>query len=302
MPQARFPRPQRFLLLGGGGPAGMAWMIGYLHALQESGVQPELADTIIGTSAGATAAVTMLQPEGTAVAYHRLTASDTGSREYPDEALPPHGYGAFTSALPGIRDLSDRADLYLTAFAELAAGFPAEDVSASQALRGRTMRSRLNLPPDAPSPTWPAADLRITTLECPPGKAPARRVLTRSDGVPLSTALTASSAVPGVWPPVMIHGMPHIDAGVASGTHADLASDAEIVLVLRPVSNIQGPVARERDVLGRALVIDPDSESVGAFGDNPMAPSTRPAATRAGHRQGTAEAGRVLAHWSGHYM
>ena len=40
------------LVLGGGGITGIAWEIGLLHGLHESGVDLTDADTVVGTSAG----------------------------------------------------------------------------------------------------------------------------------------------------------------------------------------------------------------------------------------------------------
>ncbi|WBO69302.1 patatin-like phospholipase family protein [Streptomyces camelliae] len=118
------------------------------------------------------------------------------------------------------------------------------------------------------------------------------------DGIPLTTALRASSAVPGVWPVVEAAGEQYVDAGVASATHCDLVDDVRRVVVLRPTPNLQGPIAREEAVLERALVIEPDEESRRAFGDNSMDPATREDAAVAGHRQGQAQAHRVKAYWS----
>lgn len=41
------------LVLGGGGATGMAYEIGVLRALQDSGLEPQTADLVIGTSCGA---------------------------------------------------------------------------------------------------------------------------------------------------------------------------------------------------------------------------------------------------------
>ncbi|MEU2995453.1 hypothetical protein ACPCAJ_13755 [Streptomyces griseoincarnatus] len=40
-------------MLGGGGPVGGAWLTGMLAGLTEAGVDPDTADVLIGTSAGA---------------------------------------------------------------------------------------------------------------------------------------------------------------------------------------------------------------------------------------------------------
>src|ERR1700679_315710 len=46
------------LVLGGGGAAGNAWLIGIVAGLAEAGIDlTEAADLVVGTSSGATAAV-----------------------------------------------------------------------------------------------------------------------------------------------------------------------------------------------------------------------------------------------------
>ncbi len=44
---------QRALVLGGGGVTGVAWEIGLLAGLADRGIQLEVADLLVGTSAGA---------------------------------------------------------------------------------------------------------------------------------------------------------------------------------------------------------------------------------------------------------
>src|SRR5262249_37853420 len=43
---------KRALVLGGGGPVGIAWESGLLAGLTEAGIDPAKADFIVGTSAG----------------------------------------------------------------------------------------------------------------------------------------------------------------------------------------------------------------------------------------------------------
>src|SRR5262249_46784878 len=43
----------RALVLGGGGEYFIAWLLGFAHGLRSTGVSYELADLIVGTSAGA---------------------------------------------------------------------------------------------------------------------------------------------------------------------------------------------------------------------------------------------------------
>jgi NTE family protein len=281
-PEERPYRVEKAAVLGGGGAAGMAWMIGLLHALQETGVSLADADVTVGTSAGATAA-TLLRRAGEGGlkdAYRKLTTPG----EQPFEARPVYGYRLFAESLPQILPHADDPVRYADGFFALAARLD----GSNQNERDRTMRERVG------TREWPAGDLRITAL----GRSAGRVFFGRADGIPLTTALRASSAVPGVWPMVEAGGEQYIDAGVVSATHCDLVDDARRVVVLRPTTNLQGPIARENAVLERALVIEPDEASRRAFGDNPMDPCTRQDAAVAGHRQGQSEGHRVKAYWS----
>src|SRR5262249_12340909 len=60
----------------------------------------------------------------------------------------------------------------------------------------------------------------------------------RTAGVPLASAVAASCAVPGVYPPVTIGGRRFMDGGVRSGTNADLAAGATTVVVIAPMARL----------------------------------------------------------------
>ena len=49
---------------------------------------------------------------------------------------------------------------------------------------------------------------------------------------PLERALAASTAVPGIWPPITINGERFIDGGVRSMLNADLAIGSDIVIAV----------------------------------------------------------------------
>jgi NTE family protein len=60
---------------------------------------------------------------------------------------------------------------------------------------------------------WPDRSLVIAAVDAMPGEL-AR--FDRNSGVPLVDAVTASCAVPGVWPPATIGGRRYIDGGTRS--------------------------------------------------------------------------------------
>jgi NTE family protein len=117
------------------------------------------------------------------------------------------------------------------------------------------------------------------------------------------TAVAASCAVPGIWPPVTINGRRYIDGGVRSPTNADLAAGYDRILIITPADPDQpvpfGALDEEIDRLkpGRVHVVPADAPSLAAFGTNPLSPATRGPAARAGREVGRAHAAEVAALW-----
>ena len=135
---------------------------------------------------------------------------------------------------------------------------------------------------------WPDRETLITAVELDSGE----RVAFGSSEAPridLGTAVSCSSAVPGVYRPVEWQGLRYVDGGVASGTHLDLLHDRPLDLVFAssPLSMF-GPVsalyALERRRLERrmpVLTIEPTGEVLAAMGRNPMNVARAPAVVRA---------------------
>jgi NTE family protein len=117
-------------------------------------------------------------------------------------------------------------------------------------------------------------------------------VFRRDSGVALVDAVAASSAFPGIWPPVTIGGHRYMDGAVRSPTNADLAAGCDRVLVLTPSSADSpqpfGSLEEEIKLLEPAevRVVYADAASLTAFGTNPVSPSTRSAAAKAGRDLG----------------
>lgn len=270
----------RAVVLGGGGAPGLAWMIGYLHGAREAGIDLADATFTVGTSAGSVAATLLLTPHALEGAFARLT----DPARLPFEAEPPHGSQGFPRALPDLLPLANDAAAYAQAFLELSATVPCD--ARTVEARRRTMRERTG------ATDWPEEDLRITV---PSRERAGRRLLDREAEADLITALFASCAVPGVWPAARLgDGDECIDAGVLSATHADLATEAERVVILRPIPNLQGDLPQEVEVLDRALVLTPirlvDEPSSGA--------DPRTTSALVGYEQAGLDAERLRSYWT----
>jgi NTE family protein len=144
---------------------------------------------------------------------------------------------------------------------------------------------------------WPRR-LLVTAVDAVSGE---RVVLDEASDVPILTAVAASCAVPGVWPPVTVGDRRLIDGGVRSPANADLAAGCDRVVVLaptptgfRPGSAAAAQVAAFGD---RAVVLAPDRTAKRAFGRDRLDPAHRAAAAQAGFAQAAHEAARVATVW-----
>ena len=274
---------RRALVLGGGGVAGISWMVGVLTGLADEGVDVSDAELVVGTSAGSVAGALLLTCKGEM--YARQV----------DPAL--HAREIFASV-----DLDEMATRFGAAVAgatseqELRAAIGAMALDAEtvpEPVRRAVIASRL------PVTTWPAA-LRIPAVDALSGELV---VLDAGSGFDLVDCVAASCAVPGIWPPVTLGERRYVDGGVRTTLNADLAAGADAVLVLAPMGLAgSGPLTAglddARPQLGRVVAIEPSEQARDAMGANPLDPATRRPSAEAGRAQGRAEAGRVDELWS----
>lgn len=289
------PISERALVLGGGGSAGNAWLIGVIAGLQDGGLDVTEADLIIGTSAGATAAAQICGSSPADLLTAILSAPplqpSTGSRGYrPISSTHLERTDAIIAASVDLADMRRRigADAI-----ELAAAVGA----AGQEGWRQTVSARL------PSQEWPPRTVLLTAVDADSGEPV---VLDRDGGVDLVDAVAASCAG---GPAYAIGVRNYIDGGYRrSSENADLAGGCERVLVLSPLggrtrhpagwrSDLSAQVDELRAGGSRVEAILPDADSREAFGDNMMNPATRPPAARAGHRQGRRLAEKFAGFW-----
>ena len=279
---------QRALVLAGGGVAGVAWELGILLGIRDGApdLLPRLEDAelIVGTSAGSTVAAQI----STGTDLHQLfdrqftpTSSEIEIDFDIDAMIAMFGAAYAESTSP--EDMRRR----IGALA-LAADSVPEDVR------------RLAIAGRLPVQEWSDRAVLIPAVDAETGELV---VFTRDSGVPLVDAVTASCAVPGVWPPATINGRRYIDGGARSSTNADLAGPADRVLVIVPaltdVEPFASQFAQEVSALKPATVftVSADDAALQAFGANPLSPATRKPAALAGRTLGRAIAGQVEAFW-----
>lgn len=209
---------KRALVLGGGGNVGIAWEMGVLAGLAAGGLDPRVADLIVGTSAGSVVGTQIaLGHEPRALLEERRTAParplGSGGPPAPDVAR------VFTTWLNS-GDVTQAVAAEVGHLALEASTMPEQQWLAGFEAYGWD--------------GWPDKPLVVTTVECETG---AFRAIDRASGVPLVRAVAASCAVPGLFPPVTIDGARYMDGGVRSGTSADLAQriGPDVALIVPPL-------------------------------------------------------------------
>jgi NTE family protein len=297
----------RALVLGGGGPVGIAWESGLVAGLAQGGVDLGQADFTMGTSAGSFVGARLaLGSDAKTLADPILADRIPGEERRPSNSGGSAGGGSppelgklmqmIAEAQGGLRNpVEVRAEI--GAFA-LAAQTMSEDAFIES-----FGRSFSTLPVDA----WPERGFACTAVDAETG---AFQLWTGQSGVGVVRAVASSCSVPGIYPPVTLKGRRYIDGGMRSSTNADMAVGHELVVVVAVRLGAAGGAAAERiaarfdqeiatlkDGGATVLTITPDEASIEAFGLNLMDFRRRPDAARAGLAQGLAYAADVKAYW-----
>jgi NTE family protein len=280
----------RALVLGGGGEYFIAWLLGFARGLRNGGVSYELADVIVGTSAGAMV--------GSAVAANRLeflrddfdffgllpklladliptrssNPSQTRAREVAEAArdaslatIQSIGRGAMAARNPPVRNLQLMVDI-------LSFGH-----------------------------NWPSPRFHATTTDCYTGE---RLVLSQSSKIPISHAVCASVSLPGVFGPTWVGDRLCMDGAMcATSTHVDLIAGAKRALVVALTdknlrfSGMPNDIEQEIKYVAaagtRTLLIAADPSKVRL-----LSPSEIEPALRAGYSRATREVDRIKAFWA----
>lgn len=300
------------LVLGGGGITGIGWEIGFLTGLAEAGVDLADADVVIGTSAGSIVGAHFTSGHFTLDEMYarQLTTPDRRPGQGRSSGgRASGGGGGAEGRSSGRRPAARMGPASMARFAAIA--LRSRDAVSFGARMGRLALAARTAPEAEQRAAiartltfddWPARRLVITAVDAATGQ---RAAFDGTSGVGLVDAVTASCAVPGVFPPVTIDGSRWIDGGVHSTANVDLAAGYGRVVVIAPMAVSGGPIvapraqgARLARQGARVCVITPDRAARSAFGRSALDPAKRADAARAGRRQSAAHAEEIREVWS----
>ena len=278
------------LVLSGGGLAGIAWEVGVLAGIAEESAAvfarlTEGETTYLGTSAGSAVASQLAGGTPIEELYAQQVAEETAELGAEIDAVT---FGEQLAKLMEGVASPEEARRRIGAFARTADTGPA-------AARRVVIEARLTVK------EWPDRRLLITAVDTDSGEL---RIFDRDSGVSLVDAVSASCAVPGVWPTVEIEGRHYTDGGVRSTSNLDLVAGSDPVLVLTPAAEFGplGPTIAPEQIealgIGARTLVFADEASLAAFGSNPLDPDVRPGAAVAGRAQGKRLATELLAIWA----
>ncbi|HVE49656.1 MAG TPA: patatin-like phospholipase family protein [Casimicrobiaceae bacterium] len=228
------------LALAGGGPLGGIYEVGALLALADSldGIDFNDLDTYVGVSSGGFVAAALANGISPAQMY-RLFIDDVGNETMSPRVFLRPALGEFWRRLRALPGLSLRASLrYVRApmhaglsesIATLSRALPVGvfDNAAIDAFLSRLLSAhgRSNDFRKLKSKLY----LVATNLDT---GAPVVFGSKDHDHVPISRAIGASSALPGLFPPVEIDGEHYVDGALNKTLHASVALDDGVSLLL----------------------------------------------------------------------
>ncbi|ANB08552.1 patatin [Streptomyces ambofaciens] len=274
------------LVLGGGGLTAYAWQVGVLAGLADAGLDLGAADVLAGTSAGSLLALDLAKGSAPADLYREQVHRE---RAMMDVNFTLTMTAKYLWAALGSRD-PDTVVRRLGRLALSVRGVPESAVLAA-------------IGPHLPVEDWPERTVRLFAVDALTG---APTAFDAGSGVDLLHAMSATCALPPLFPPITIGEGRWMDGGVRSTTNADLVDDCARVVVLAPIPKAAGAtpsaatqVASLTAKGARAILLTPDRAARRAFGRNPLDASRIPGAAREGRRQGTEQADRVRTIWHG---
>ena len=231
--------PKIGLALAGGGPLGGIYEVGALLALADSldGLDLNRLDAYVGVSSGGFVAAALANGISPAQMYRLFIADGADAALKPEIFLRP-AFGEFGRRLAALPALALRASLqYLRD--PFHRGIMESFATLAQAVPTGIFDNR-------------AIDAFLAGLFAAPGRTNDFRKLGRKlflvatnldtgasvtfgapgqDHVPISRAIEASAALPGLFPPVAINGEHYVDGALNKTLHASVALDEGVSLL-----------------------------------------------------------------------
>ena len=222
------------IVLGAGGPLGWAYHLGVVQGVRDAiGGEPANADRVVGTSAGAAIAATLLAGTPTDQVIELISSPPSDADR---EELRSNGTRLWQDPMRALRPVAPgliRCVRHVGVPTAIAGLLPAGPFPTGMLRQFATTHE------------WPT-QLWVPSVRLDDG----RTVVFGRDLIPstLGDALEATSAIPGVFQPKTIDGARYVDGAVASSTHAHtlVAEQLDVILISAPSARNGGGPLRAR--------------------------------------------------------
>lgn len=255
------------LALAGGGPGGAVYEIGALRALDEAldGLDFNGLDVYVGVSAGAIISACLCNGLTPAQMCRAVVSRDPGD----------HPFVAETFLTPAFRELRARGGSLPRLVSEALWHYVRHpgDVRFSASLMRIGRALPVGLFDNAPIAAYfekifaikgrtddfrkLSRKLNIVATDLDSGEA-VRFGSPGWDHVPISVAVQASSALPGLYPPVRIDGRYYVDGVLLRTLHTSVALDAgaNLVICVNPIVPVDTATAQREGYLDSDFLVD----------------------------------------------
>jgi len=268
MPQAGASGRRVGLAMAGGGPEGAVYEIGALRALEDAfdGVDFNDLDCYVGVSSGGFLGACLVNGVEIEEMAHRITSEPGDHRNpfRPEIFFTPSRRELFSrlGSVPRLlaesirRYVTDRDDLtLLESLMDLSQALP---VGVFDNEPVRLFFEKL-IEDQGGSNDFRRLDkkLRIVTADLDSGRAVVFGAAGH-DHVPISLAVQASTALPGLYPPVEIEGRYYVDGVLLKTVHASVALEegVQLLFCINPIVPVDTARAVEAGVMRRGKLVD----------------------------------------------
>jgi NTE family protein len=224
----------RTLVLGGGGEYYVAWYCGFLHGLYEQKVNLDIAEMVVGTSAGAYAGSTL-----TSGHFKHLLHLFDFFGEFPRlfaKLAPVTSPNLSQKRAQEINfNVKDGSPASIRAIGHAA-------LAADNHLNGEGVDRLAWLLTGDSRTDWPVGKMYTTANDCYTGeRLIVGQTAARKNGIPLAHATAASSSLPGVIGPTLLGQRYCMDGGISrTWAHTDVVAGSKRAIVITLTNGYEG--------------------------------------------------------------
>jgi NTE family protein len=290
----------RTLVLGGGGEYYVAWYCGFFHGLYELGLDLNLAEMVVGTSAGSYAGSSL-----TSGHFQRMRLEFDFFGHFPSLFAKLAPLSSPNLSQQRAREINFSVKDGSTA-SILAIGHAA--LAADNRVNGSAVERVAALLTGDSTTDWPVAKMYTTANDCYTGeRLIVGQAVARRNGIPLAHAAAASSSLPGVMGPTLLGQRFCMDGGISRvWAHTDVVAGAKRALVITLTNGYEGSllsgiphnIYKEIDALQATgtqamLIIAGTPPGVNLLDPRQIAP-----ALRTGYERAKVEAEKIRKFWA----